>query len=136
MKLDRDSILRELQFNAVRSSGSGGQHVNKTATKVELQFNIETSQALNEEQKSRLLKKLSSRLTTDSRLILSSGDTRSQHTNKEIVIDRFFEILENALKRKKKRKATKISYAEKQKRLEKKKRKAEKKANRKPPEIP
>ncbi|MDX1471737.1 MAG: peptide chain release factor-like protein, partial [Flavobacteriaceae bacterium] len=75
MKLDRDSILRELQFNAVRSSGSGGQHVNKTASKVELQFNIETSQALNEEQKSRLLKKLSTRLTTDNRLILSSGDT-------------------------------------------------------------
>lgn len=135
MMLDQEALLRELQFSAVRSSGSGGQHVNKTSTKVELQFNIETSQVLKEEEKSRLLKKLKSRLTTDNRLILSCGETRSQHKNKEIVLDRFFEILEEGLRRKKKRKATRIPTAVKRKRLENKKHKAEKKAKRRPPEI-
>ena len=83
---DENAILQELTFKAIRSSGSGGQHVNKVSSKVELLFNLKESRVLNDVQKERLLTKLKHRLTKDGILILQCGESRSQHKNKEIIM--------------------------------------------------
>ncbi|MGR7813031.1 alternative ribosome rescue aminoacyl-tRNA hydrolase ArfB [Lacinutrix undariae] len=128
-------LITELDFKGIRSSGAGGQHVNKTASKVELTFNLETSQVFNETQKALLSKNLSSRITKEQLIILQCGENRSQHKNKALVIDRFFELISKALIVQKPRKKTKVPYSVKLKVLKKKKQKAEKKANRKRPKI-
>jgi ribosome-associated protein len=133
--MNQEGILRELQFKAVRSSGPGGQHVNKTSSKVELSFDIRNSEFLSEEEKELLYKNLSSQLTKEGVLQLSSGESRSQHTNKEKVIKRLFKVLDKALIVPKKRKPKKISQAQKQKRLDQKKQQAQKKNLRKKPDI-
>jgi len=128
-------LIAELGFKGVRSSGAGGQHVNKTASKVELTFNLETSQVFNDTQKALLRKNLSSRITKEQLIILQCGENRSQHKNKTLVIDRFFELISKALIVQKPRKKTKVPYSVKLKVLKKKKQNAEKKANRKRPKI-
>jgi len=133
--LDKEHLLTELTFKATRSSGPGGQHVNKTSTRIELYWSLETSQVFSEEQKARLHEKLHNRLTKEDILILASGETRSQLKNKEKVIKRFFELLEEALTPPKKRKKSKPSYSSKVKRLQSKKQHSEKKANRKKPDF-
>jgi ribosome-associated protein len=133
--LNEDLLLAELSFKAIKSSGAGGQHVNKTASKVELTFNVEASTVLNEEQKELLLKNLQTRLSNQNVLILQCGESRSQHKNKALVIERFLEIIKQGLIVPKKRKKTAVPKAIKQKRLQNKKQLSEKKANRKPPEI-
>ena len=132
---DDDVILQELTFKAIRSSGSGGQHVNKVSSKVELTFNLEESLVFNDVQKERLLFKLKHRLTKDGVLILQCGESRSQHKNKEIVVKRLITILKEALKVPKKRRPTKIPKSAIKKRLKKKRKLSEKKANRKKPDI-
>lgn len=134
--LDEDSILAEMQFKAVRSSGSGGQHVNKVASKVELQFDIKNSLALSEAQKTILTEKLKSKISKDGILTIQCSKTRSQHKNKALVIERFFKLLTAALKVEAERKPTKIPKQVKIKRLKKKRQHSEKKAGRKPPDIP
>ncbi|PRX52508.1 alternative ribosome rescue aminoacyl-tRNA hydrolase ArfB [Salegentibacter salegens] len=131
--MDEQQITRELNFKAVRSSGAGGQHVNKTSSKVELYFDLEASEGLLEEEKQRLIKKLDSRLTKEKQLILHSEVSRSQHKNKELVIAKFFELLRENIKKPKPRKKTKPSKAAKLKRLKAKKINAEKKARRNDP---
>lgn len=131
--MDQEQLLKELNFKAVKSSGPGGQHVNKTASKVELQFDVWESSGISEEEKIRVLKKLESRLTKENILILQSDESRSQHKNKELVSQRFLVILKNTLKKPKIRKKTRPSKASKMKRLKKKKINSEKKANRKNP---
>ncbi|GAA0738373.1 alternative ribosome rescue aminoacyl-tRNA hydrolase ArfB [Gaetbulibacter jejuensis] len=133
--LNEDLLLAELSFKAIKSSGAGGQHVNKTASKVELTFNVEASTVLNEEQKELLLKNLQTRLSNQNVLVLQCGESRSQHKNKALVIERFLEIIKQGLIVPKKRKKTAVPKAVKQKRLQNKKQLSEKKANRKPPEI-
>lgn len=128
-------IIKELQFKAIRSSGSGGQHVNKVASKVELQFDVINSSVLTEEEKSQLQEQLANRLTKAGILILQCGESRSQHKNKLLVIERFLNILADALKVEIERKPTKVPKQVKIKRLKKKRQQAEKKANRKPPEF-
>lgn len=134
--MKKDILATELQFKAVRSSGAGGQNVNKVASKVELSFDLEASQGLSEQEVERLKIKLSNRLTNENILLLSCEESRSQHKNKTLVIERFFDIIENGLKVPKKRKATRIPKAVKRKRLEAKRKNADKKANRKPPNLP
>ncbi|MGY5846273.1 alternative ribosome rescue aminoacyl-tRNA hydrolase ArfB [Salegentibacter sp. HM20] len=131
--MEPEVIIKEFNFKAVRSSGAGGQHVNKTSSKVELYFHIENSKGLSEEEKSRLAKKLENRITTSGEIILSSELSRSQHKNKEDVQKKFFELIEEALKKPKPRKKTGVSRASKLKRLRNKKLNAEKKANRQNP---
>lgn len=131
----KEEVYRELQFKAVRSSGAGGQHVNKVSSKVELYFDISASNFLQESEKELLLKNLSNRLTKNGTLILSSGESRSQHVNKEKVIKRFFQILEKGLIVPKKRKPTNISRSQKQKRLDQKQKQSEKKSLRKKPDL-
>ncbi len=132
---DLDQLKEELIFKAVKSSGPGGQHVNKTASKVVVQFDLQNTAALNAEEKERALEKLASRLTNEGILIVESSETRSQHKNKELALDRLKEIVTSAIKRKKVRKKTKPSKASKLKRLREKKVISEKKANRQKPDL-
>ena len=134
-KLDKKQIHRELQFKAMRSSGAGGQHVNKVSSKVELTFNVPASEGLSEREKQRIQLKLRSRLTNDGALILQCDEARSQHRNKDLVVKRFFETLKNALIVPKKRKPTKPTKSSKEKRLKSKKKTSEKKAFRKKPDL-
>ena len=128
-------LLNELNFKAVRSSGPGGQHVNKTASKVEVSIHINDSIAFSETEKELLLKKLKSKISSEGMLNLSCGETRSQHRNKAIVIDRLIELLKKNLKKTKPRKKSKPSKSSIEKRLKTKKNQALKKAYRKPPKI-
>ena len=90
--MNATQIIKELKFKAVRSSGSGGQHVNKVSSKIELTFDLENSNSLSEFEKEVLKTKLSSRLTKEKILILFCEETRSQHRNKGIAIKRFFRV--------------------------------------------
>ena len=128
-------ILKELDFKAVRSSGPGGQHVNKTASKVALSFSIFSSEGLSEAEKELLKSRLAKKITTEGLLILQCGQSRSQHRNKTIVIERLISLLKINLKIAKKRKKTKPSRGAIEKRIKAKKNKAIKKANRKPPQL-
>ena len=130
-----ENLTKELSFKAVRSGGAGGQHVNKVSSKIELTFDIENSKILKEEQKILLLKNLSSRLTKENVLILFCDESRSQHKNKEIVIERFLKIIKNGLTIPKRRKPTKVSKSAIRKRLEKKKKLAFKKTLRQKPKL-
>ena len=132
--MEAESIIKELTFKAIRSSGAGGQHVNKVSSKVVLFFDVWKSKNLTEEEKELLSKTLHSKLTKDNILILSSDESRSQHKNKEIVIDRFYHLISNGLKIPKERKLTKRSKSSIQKRLETKKKLGLKKAYRKRPD--
>nr|WP_293303849.1 alternative ribosome rescue aminoacyl-tRNA hydrolase ArfB [Allomuricauda sp.] len=133
--MDKKEIHSELQFKAVRSSGAGGQHVNKVSTKVELAFDVAASQGLSAVEKERLLLKLKSRLTKDGVLQLHCDESRSQHKNRDLVVKRFFDLLKNALKVPKKRKPTKPTRSSVEKRLKSKKQAAEKKSQRKKPGL-
>ncbi|TCK65102.1 ribosome-associated protein [Winogradskyella wandonensis] len=133
--MDLLELTKELNYKAVRSSGSGGQNVNKVATKVELYFDLKATLIFNDEQKEKLKTYLKNRLTKEGVLILSCGETRSQLKNKTIVTHRFFELIEEGLKEEKDRLPTKVPRAIKQKRLQNKRKTSEKKANRKPPKI-
>jgi len=133
--MDIALITQELQFKAVRSSGAGGQHVNKVSTKIELTFDVSGSNALSDSEKVRLLSKLENRLTKENVLLMQCDESRSQHKNKELVIKRFLETLKNALRVPKKRKKTKPSRSSVEKRLKSKKKSSEKKANRTKPNL-
>ena len=132
---DEELIQSELSFKAVRSSGAGGQNVNKVASKVELSFNLLESSALSDEQKQRLLITLENRLTKDNVLQLQCDESRSQHKNKTIVIKRFLELIRDGLEVPKERVPTKIPRAVIKKRLKTKRIQSDTKANRKPPKI-
>ncbi|TSE10071.1 MULTISPECIES: alternative ribosome rescue aminoacyl-tRNA hydrolase ArfB [Aquimarina] len=128
-------IINELKFKAVRSSGAGGQHVNKVSSKIELSFDVMASMGLTDEEKLVLTQKLDSRLTKSGILLLQCGESRSQHRNKELVIKRFLDMLKTGLHIPKKRKPTKPSRAAIRKRLDNKQKQALKKANRRKPPL-
>ena len=133
--MEKQKIISELSFKAVRSSGAGGQNVNKVSSKVVLTFDLKNSQALTEEEKLLVETKLSSRLTTDSVLILNCDEDRSQFRNKEIVIKRFLELIKNALLIPKERKPTKIPKSVIRKRIKDKKNISEIKKTRRKPDF-
>lgn len=133
--MDKEKVIAELNFKAVRSSGAGGQNVNKVSSKVVLTFDLKTSQALSEIEKQILELKLASRLNADSVLILNCDENRSQLKNKEIVIKRFLDIIKNGLVVPKARKATKIPKAVIRKRIKDKKAASEIKKSRRKPEL-
>ncbi len=133
--MNTDLLVSEFTFKAIRSSGPGGQHVNKTASKVEVSFNINASAALTEQEKDRLRSKLASRLSSEGVIVLQCGETRSQHRNKTIVIERLVALLLQNLKVAKARKKTKPSKGAIERRLKSKKEQALKKSNRKPPNF-
>ena len=133
--MNKDSIYKELLFKAVRSSGAGGQHVNKVSSKVELYFDLASSEAFNEKEKQLLLKNLSNRINKEGVLKIYSSESRSQHTNKEKVVKRLFKMIEKGLIVPKKRRPTKMSRAQKIKRLDNKTKQATKKILRKKPTL-
>ena len=124
------SLDSELEFSFTRSSGPGGQNVNKVNSRVELRFDVINSRELSDEQKGIIIKRLKSRINNDGILFLSAQDDRSQLKNKEIVILRFYEIINKALRVHKKRVKTKPSKSSIENRLKEKRESSEKKNRR------
>ena len=133
--METEKLISELNFKAVRSSGAGGQNVNKVSSKVVLTFDLTNSTALSEEEKSLIVSKIPSRFTADNLLILNCDEDRSQLKNKTIVIKRFIEIIRNALIIPKIRKATKVPKSIIRKRIKDKKNISEIKQNRRKPTL-
>jgi ribosome-associated protein len=129
---ERD-FSNELHFSASRSSGPGGQNVNKVNTKVELRFHIPSSALLSDDEKALLMEKLAKKINSEGELILVVQTERSQIRNKEKVFEKFYTLVTRALNPRKKRKPTKPSQASKEDRLEEKRKQAEKKIWRKSP---
>lgn len=122
-----EKLIGECVFTAVRSSGSGGQNVNKVASKVLLSFDVNASAVLDEEQKRLVLDKLANRINKNGVLQVSNEAERSQWQNKKAVIAKFGQLIGRALTRERKRVGTKPTFTSVQKRLDEKKRKSDKK---------
>jgi ribosome-associated protein len=120
----------ELDVRVSRSSGAGGQHVNKTSSRVEIFWNVLGSRALTDEQRSLLREKLASRLTTEGSIRVVASDMRSQSRNRELAEERLADLVRRALMVPKKRRATKPTRAAKEARLDSKKRHSTKKRDR------
>lgn len=133
--MDQNILLSELNYKAVRSSGAGGQNVNKVASKVVLTFDLKNSLAFTDEEKELATRKLKSKLTIEGILILNCDEDRSQLKNKAIVTKRFLEIIQKALVVPKERKATKVPKSVVEKRLKDKSSTSEIKQNRKKPNL-
>ena len=133
--MEKDKLITELQYKAVRSSGAGGQNVNKVSSKVVLSFDVKNSKVLSDDEKMLLEMNLASRLTNDQILILNCDEDRSQLKNKEIVTKRFLAIIEQGLHIPKIRKSTKIPKSVIRKRIKDKKNLSEIKKNRRKPEF-
>ncbi|NBL63791.1 aminoacyl-tRNA hydrolase [Flavobacterium sp. NST-5] len=133
--MDQQKIISELNFKAVRSSGAGGQNVNKVASKVVLSFDLLNSKALSDHEKLLLEQNLENRLTNDKILILNCDEDRSQLKNKEIITKRFLNLLQKNLVIPQERKATKVPRAVIKKRIQSKRNLSEKKQNRKKPDF-
>lgn len=120
----------ELEVKTSRSSGAGGQHVNKTSSRVEISWNVRNSAALTDEQRERIQKKLASRLSDDGAVRVVASDTRSQFRNREIAEQRLDDLIEKALTVPRKRKPTRRPRAANEARLTEKKKHSDKKRDR------
>ena len=133
--MNKEALIKELHFKAIRSSGAGGQHVNKVSSKIELTFDVFNSQHLSINQKETLQEKLANRINKDGVLILFCDESRSQHKNKELAIKRFIALITSSLKRQKVRRATKPSWSSIRRKSENKKKNSVKKTLRKKPRL-
>ena len=133
--LNYNDIYNECVFKAVRSSGSGGQHVNKVATKIEVYFNVKDSLVLSDNQKEKILDKLENKLSKQSELIITAQDTRSQFKNRQLAFAKLLDLLNSALVKVKKRKPTQVPKAVKIKRLKLKSSKSDIKKSRQKPKL-
>ena len=124
------ALLNECRFEATRSSGSGGQNVNKVSTKVILLFNALESNLLSQEQKEIFLSELHTRISKNGIFRISSGRERTQLANRKRVIEKFIKLVENAFKTEEERIATKPTKSSKLKRIESKKVLSDKKSER------
>ncbi|QQR48956.1 aminoacyl-tRNA hydrolase [bacterium] len=109
--------LNELEITTSRAGGPGGQHVNKTSTRITVRWHVPTTIALNDEQKARVMQNLQARLTIDGDLLVHNSASRSQQTNKEEALKQLAQLVRKALYVPKKRIATKVSTGAKEKRL-------------------
>lgn len=125
-----EAFWSELQVQTSRSSGPGGQNVNKVESRVELRFDVANSLLLSDEQKQRILEKIGGQLTAEGLLVVTAQEDRSQLRNKELALQKLHATLVKALHRPKPRKATKPSAGAVRRRLESKKKQGDKKANR------
>jgi ribosome-associated protein len=123
--------LSELRFRTSRSSGPGGQNVNKLETRVELVFDVAGSPSLSEDQKNILLTHLASRIDAKGILHISSQKSRSQWENKQLVIEKLASLLHGALKVRRKRVKTSPTHSSKERRVQSKKKHGQKKTMRK-----
>lgn len=126
----------ELQESFARSGGPGGQHVNTSATKVELRFDVAASEALTPEQKDVVRRELASRLTDDDVLVLTASEHRSQIRNREAVRARLAHLLAQALRPRRRRVPTRKPKAAEERRLAEKRKRSERKRLREPPSAP
>lgn len=133
LKAELRDYSGELIFRTSRSSGSGGQNVNKVSTRVELIFFVAASQILSEEEKQQIFSRVGRKIRKDGAIHIVAQEGRTQLMNRRIVIKRFREFLEMALRPVKKRKATEIPEGERQERLAEKKHKSEVKEQRRRP---
>ena len=125
----------ELDIRTSRSSGAGGQHVNKTSSRVEIIWNIRDSRALSEEQREVLLQRLASRIATDGTIRVVSSETRSQLRNRERAQKRLAELINKALTPRKKRRPTRRPKRADEARLASKKLHSRKKRERKADDL-
>ena len=132
-EIAKEKLINEFVFSASRSSGPGGQNVNKVNTRVELRFNVEASEVFSELEKYRIKDKLANRINAAGELVLASETERTQLGNKEKVIEKCFSLIEKALSVRKKRIKTNPTASSKRKRIDDKKIKGKKKQLRKPP---
>ena len=112
---------RELVYSASRSSGPGGQNVNKLNTKVELRFSINTTQLLSDEEKELVFRKLANKINREGELVLVTRSERTQLMNKKLVTEKFYIVISKALTAQRKRRATRPTHASVTKRIEEKK---------------
>jgi ribosome-associated protein len=137
MKLSEElkkQLETEIVLSAIRSSGPGGQNVNKVNTQVELRFSVKNSNLFSEDEKDHIFLKLKNRINSEGELILTSQSARNQLDNKEIVVEKFYESIEKALTVQKKRLKSNPTMASRVKRLETKRNQSQKKQLRKPPD--
>jgi ribosome-associated protein len=128
--LRKRDFKKEWQISAQKSSGAGGQNVNKVNTKIELRFSIPDSSLLSQQEKEQLLKSLSGKLSKNQELIITSENERSQKMNKEDAVEKFYKILEKNLVKRRKRIPTKPTRASRKRRIDEKKKRSEKKDRR------
>jgi ribosome-associated protein len=133
--VNKEVLLKELTYKAIRSSGAGGQHVNKVSSKVVLSFDLYNSKGLVWSEKKLLYQSIASRLTMEKVLILACDDSRSQLQNKNKAIERFFEILKTGLFVAKRRVAAKPSKSSVKRGKDKKKQRGQLKSLRKKPSL-
>ena len=124
--------LSELTYRATRAGGPGGQHVNTSASRVEVVWHVAGSRALDDDQRQRLLSRLESRLDSEGKLRLVASDRRSQLQNKESATERLRDVVARALVVPKNRKKSGVPRVEKARRLEQKRRRSEIKSRRRP----
>ena len=120
----------ELSFAASRSSGPGGQNVNKVETRITLRFSVDASKALDDEQKARIHEQLATRISKAGTLLVHAQKHRTQNANRELARERFVELLRGALERQQERRPTRVPRGVVKRRLEKKRRRSQKKRNR------
>jgi ribosome-associated protein len=132
---DIEALVKEVQFQTALSGGPGGQHVNKTESKIILTWDVSDSNQINEIEKQRIFNKLANRINSKGILHLSVAKSGSQHQNKKMAKDTFKTLLQKALEKPKKRIKTKPSRSAKLKRLQKKKQHSDKKQLRKKPKL-
>jgi ribosome-associated protein len=125
--------LAEIRYRASRSGGPGGQHVNTSSTRIELEFDVAGSPSLTDAQRARIGERLANRIDGTGVLRLSSSTSRSQLQNREDATARLARLLADALRERKRRRKTKVPRAAKEARLKEKKRRAETKKKRGPP---
>lgn len=131
-RVKNKDVTSELDISASRSGGPGGQNVNKVNSKINLRFDVKQSPSLTEEEKEKILDKLSSRITNEGVLILSASSKRTQLQNKEAAIEKFNQLMGRAFAKRKARKATKPTKGSIKRRLKSKKIQSEKKKMRQP----
>ena len=133
-----DSILDkvpddEIEFRASRSGGPGGQHANRRATRVEARWNVKEARGLTDEERRRLMRRLKNRIATDGTLRVVAVEERSQYRNRRLAAERLRELVEEALKVRKRRKPTRPPKSVDEARLEEKRRRGRLKRKRRPP---
>jgi ribosome-associated protein len=110
----------ELDITTSRAGGPGGQHVNKTSTRITIRWNVKTTSVLDAEQKERVLQKLHTRLTSEGELIIHNSESRSQQHNKKLALTQLHAIVRKALHVPKKRMKSRIPHGVQESRLEQK----------------